>query len=192
MYEEFEFAWRGKRCTIEVDYAPNSGPDASGFSIFHDMPFDLEQCKGYPTMHARVNAANLRGYERYCGWIQLVSRRDYATKDSIAVESFDLDCDEEMRKHGLPYFAFGYPAELFDAPCKNLGSSARLEWRARTYLVEMPVYRVNGRQMKFLAGFSWGYTEGRDEEVKMLALNRLTEEDWLKDRPLLQTSNACE
>lgn len=190
MYKEIEFEWRGKKCTIEINYAPNGGPEASGFSIFHDMPFDLALCKGYPTMHARVNASNLRGYERYCGWIQLVTRRDYDEKDSVARVSCELDCDEEMRRHGLPYFAFGYPAELFDAPCMNLGSSARLEWRARTYLVEMPVYRVNERQMKFLAGFSWGYSEGRDEEVQMLALEHLTEADWLLDLSLIQMDSA--
>lgn len=57
-------------------------------------------------------------------------------------------------------------------------------------MVEMPVYRVNGRQMRFLAGFSWGYSEGRDEEVQMFALEHLMEADWLADLPPVQMDNV--
>lgn len=44
--------------------------------------------------------------------------------------------------------------------------------------------------MRFLAGFSWGYSEGRDEEVQMFALEHLMEADWLADLPPVQMDNV--
>ena len=97
---------------------------------------------------------NLRGYERYCGWIQVIERRDYVdinAKEPTTI-SFELDILEEMRKRKNPYFAYGYPAELFDAPCKNLGNSEKLDWRAYTYLVDLPS-RMNNNQLAFWQDF---------------------------------------
>lgn len=175
------FDWRGERCAVEIEYAPNAGAEASGFRIFHDMPFDVALCKDYPTVHARVDTTRLRGYERYCGWIQFVKREEYDRGSEQPRISCELDCSEDMRMSGLPYFAFGYPAELFDAPCMNLNGAERLVWTADTYLVEMPVYRVNGNRLKFLTGFSWGYTEGANQQVRLLGLTALSEDDWRRD-----------
>ena len=35
-------------------------------------------------------------------------------------------------------FAYGYPAEIFDAPCCNLAGCRHLKWTAYTYLVDLP------------------------------------------------------
>ena len=88
-----------------------------------------------------------------------------------------LDIPEEMRKHKIPYFAYGYPAELFDAPCNNLGNSEKLDWRAYTYLVDLPS-RMNNNQLSFLTGFSWGYTEDKNGNVQLSDFAVLSEDSW--------------
>ena len=90
---------------------------------------------------------------------------------------FELDAPENIREHKLPYFAFGYPAELFDAPCNNLNGSEKVIWRAYTYLVDMPS-KMNHFHLSYLAGFSWGYTENCHKEVSILDFQLLTEDDW--------------
>lgn len=139
-------------------------------------------------LHAFFENINLYGYERYCGWIQVIERRDYADMDAEkpASVSLELDISEEMRKHKIPYFAYGYPAELFDAPCKNLGNSEKLDWRAYTYLVDLPS-GMNNNQLVFLAGFSWGYSENKDGDIQLFDFAVLSEDNWLEHQkyPLL-------
>ena len=111
-------------------------------------------------IHAYFDNLNLKGYERYCGWIQIIRKEEYNTvnqKENVTT-TYEIDFCAQTK----PYFCIGFPAELFDAPCKNLGTNEKLIWTAYTYLVDPPS-RMNDNQMTFLAGFSWGYTE-RDEE----------------------------
>uniref|UniRef100_UPI0040568C4C hypothetical protein n=1 Tax=Acetatifactor sp. TaxID=1872090 RepID=UPI0040568C4C len=86
-----------------------------------------------------------------------------------------------MRNHKLPYFAFGYPAELFDAPCNNLNGNEKLTWTAYTYLVDLPS-RMNDGKMQYVTGFSWGYTENVDKEINILDLKILAQNDWEEHR----------
>lgn len=56
---------------------------------------------------------NLCGYEKYCGWIQIIERRDYMDmNEGNPIISFELNIPEEMREHKIPYFAYEYPAEF--------------------------------------------------------------------------------
>ena len=174
------FYLRGKENKISVDYQKISSAQESGFTSLK-LPFDVNECVGYPMLHAYFEDMDLCGYERHCGWIQVVERRDYAdmNAEEPAAITFDLDVAEEMREHKIPYFAYGYPAELFDAPCKNLGSSEKLEWRAYTYLVDLPS-RMNNGQLSFLAGFSWGYTEDKDGNTQIADFKILSEDSWME------------
>lgn len=187
MDKSIKFNWRNKECAVIIEYNANPGASESGFNIFKNMPFDVELCKGYPMVHAYVDAADLKGYERYCGWIQLIRREDYTDNIETPVVTYDIDGSNEMVEKGLPYFALGYPAELFDAPCMNLNGSDRLVWTAYTYLVEMPVNRVNGNKIKFLAGFSWGYEETINHQVKISELGILSADDWARDDVIIST-----
>lgn len=76
-------------------------------------------------------------------------------------------------------FAYGYPAEFFDAPCWNLNNNAKFVWRAYTYLVDIPS-RMNNNNLLLLAGFSWGYMENMKGEVQLLTFEELSESDWLE------------
>ncbi|MCM1124526.1 MAG: hypothetical protein NC416_18280 [Eubacterium sp.] len=172
------FILREKVNKIYIDYQPMPDAQEAGFTALK-LPFDVNDCLGYPMLHAYFGNSTLRGYERYCAWIQIIERREYTaiSSESPANISFELDASAEMKKHKLPYFGIGYPAEFFDAPCKNLGDSAKLDWRAYTYLVDPPS-RMNGSQLVFLTGFTWGYTEDQSGNIHLLDFKILSEDKW--------------
>lgn len=163
------FVFHGKTVVLHIDYRPNPGIEASGFNILH-LPFPQEFCLGYPMLSVDVDAANLNGYERFCGFIQIL-HFEITGNDGILSDFFCLDLTEEMRNAHLPYFAIGYPASLFDAPCHNLQEGQKhLRWTAYTALVEMPVMHINNNETRFLSGFSWGYEEGTKGIESVLSL----------------------
>lgn len=176
------FNLRDKENNLIVEYNEMPNASESGFCALK-LPFDVNLCIGYPMLHAYFESLNLKGYERACGWIQIIKREEYNTIDGKEVSNvvYDLDVSEEMRSHELPYFALGYPAELFDAPCNNLNGNEKLIWRAYTYLVDVPS-RMNDWQLLFLAGFSWGYSEDVEGNVQLLDFELLSEEDWNEHR----------
>lgn len=172
------FVFHSKKNRIAVDYSEIADAHEAGFHILN-LPFASEACKGYPMIHAYFKDLNLKGYERYCGWIQIIRREEFHHISDTAPSNvlYELDVPEEILERDLPYFAYGYPPELFDAPCRNLRSCEKLIWRAYTYLVDIPT-RINGNQLSYLAGFSWGYTENSLDEVSLLDFYQLTETDW--------------
>ena len=172
------FVFHGKKNTITVDYSEISDAHEAGFHILN-LPFAADACKGYPMIHAHFRNMNLQGYERYCGWIQIIRRDEFSHIGDLSPSNvcYEPDVPEDMLEHGLPYFAYGYPPELFDAPCRNLRGCEKLIWRAYTYLVDVPS-RINGYQLGYLAGFTWGYTEDRCGTVSLLDFSLLTEDDW--------------
>ena len=172
------FVLHDKENNIIVEYNQISDAYESGFHILK-LPFDVNECVGYPMIHAYFENLNLKGYERYCGWIQIIKREEFASiNDTLPTNIvYDLDISEDIRAHKLPYFSYGYPAELFDAPCNNLNGSEKLIWRAYTYLVDIPS-KANNFQLNYLAGFSWGYTENINQDVSILDFEILSEADW--------------
>ncbi len=173
-----DFNLRGKKNQITIDYQVIPDAQASGFTALK-LPFDIDACVGYPMLHAYFENFSLCGYERYCGWIQIIQRNEYSdihAKEPARI-SYELDVAEEMRKRKNPFFAYGYPAEFFDAPCNNLGDCERLDWRAYTYLVDPPL-QMNGQRPVFLAGFSWGYTEDRNKNIQLSDFILLSEDRW--------------
>lgn len=174
------FNLRGKENQLFIDYQKIPNARESGFAALK-LPFDVNDCVGYPMLHAFFGNSSLCGYERYCGWIQVIERRDYADMNAgePSAVSFELDVSEEMRKHKIPYFAYGYPAEFFDAPCKNLGNSEKLDWRAYTYLVDLPS-GMNDNQLVFLTGFSWGYTEDKNGTIQLFDFAVLSKDHWME------------
>lgn len=169
---------RGSKEVLRVEYGENTGVAQSGFDAL-ELPFPPERCLGYPMVYAYFPNMGLTGYKRYCGFIQLIQRTE--ERGSREQQRLNLDVGEEFRAMGNPYFSYGYPASLFDAPCCNLGDCDRLVWRAFTYLVDPPS-RMNGDKMGFLAGFSWGYTENREGCAGLLDFKLLTPEDFARHR----------
>jgi len=178
MTHKIPFRFHGKENLITVDYEAMTEPFEAGFHILN-LPFPAEKCIGYPMLRAHFEDMTLNGYERYCGFIQIIKREEFSDISGDVPDRvlWELDVPDDFREHDFPYFAIGYPAELFDAPCNNLRGAEKLNWRAYTYLVDVPS-RINDHKLGFLAGFSWGYTENSRSEVALLDFHMLTEEDW--------------
>lgn len=163
---------RGSQEMLTVHYDVNTSPFESGFDAL-DVPFPKESCIGYPTLHAYFSHMKLTGYKRYCAFIQLVQRTEYPDNK----QNLQVDVDSYFDRIGNPYFSYGYPASLYDAPCKNLGNCNELTWRAFTYLVDMPS-RLNQYKLKALTGFTWGYKENAAGPIGLLDFDMLTEADF--------------
>lgn len=180
MKHSITFNLRGKENQIYIDYQKIPNAQAAGMTALK-LPFDADCCVGYPMLHAYFENTNLVGCERLCGFIQVIKREEYSSLNDEKPSNvlYELDASAEMIKHKIPYFAYGFPAEFFDSPCKNLGDSEKLNWRAYTYLIDPPS-RMNGNQLVFLAGFSWGYTEDINGNVQLLDFEIVSEDKWIE------------
>ena len=69
------FTLRNKENTLAIDYREIPGAAESGFSALK-LPFDVNECVGYPMLHAYFENLNLTGYERYCGFIQTLKEKN--------------------------------------------------------------------------------------------------------------------
>ncbi len=178
---QIPFTSFNKQGSIEVIYQTNTSPVTSGFDILADIVPDLDMCLGYPTVHASVKEYPGPGYNRYCGWIQVLQMEFYSESGGKPDDiHYDLDVMPMMKENGLPFFAYGYPAVLFDAPCNNFFDGPKLVWKADTYLVNMPSY-INNNSISYLAGFRWGYTEYNSEgkkHVEIAPLEQIDRASW--------------
>lgn len=157
---QIPFTLNEKVGTVEVCYKENKSANESGFDLLKGLGFDMDMCIGYPTMHGYIKNFNGTGYSNSSAWIQIIEDKYYSSlQDEEPCKVLkEVDISENMRKLGVPFFAFGYPSEIFDAPCYNLRNYARLEWIADTFLVTQPS-RINNNTISYLLGFRWGYEE---------------------------------
>ena len=170
---------------IEVVYKANESAAESGFDALN-LPFDPNLCIGYPTMHAYIKNMANTGYRRHCGWIQIIKKEYYSSEALDAPDNVSLVIDTIDPVN--IYFAYGYPAEIYDAPCNNLGSNAKGTWTAYTYLVEIPT-RMNNNKLSFLAGFSWGYHEALIDnklDVTIQSINEINSKQWREHTYLMK------
>jgi len=175
--KQIPFTFYGKNHFVEIVYKVNDNPFESGFDRL-SLSFDPNLCIGYPTIHAYVKNMVNTGYRRECGWIQLVERTYYSSESLHIPDEHVLSIDTGSLSD--LFFAFGYPAELYDAPCYNLNGNVKGTWKAYTYLVGVPS-RMNDHQLSYLAGFQWGYEAAITKAglaVKKLELNELDIQKW--------------
>ena len=184
------FNLNGKPGVLEVIYETNRSLTASGFDLLAGCGFDVNMCIGYPTMRAYVRAYEGTGYYTASAWIQIITRREFASVEGNEPTTIisSVDVNDTLDELGVPFFAMGYPAEIYDAPCNNLGDCGKLEWLADTFLVTMPS-RINDNTIAPLAGYNWGYTEydlddKRRVEIKPLVVIGVSQ--WQRHLPLLR------
>ncbi|MGI6018899.1 MAG: hypothetical protein ACOX8M_08930 [Marvinbryantia sp.] len=152
--------FRGSKEEFAVEYGICTNVHETGFDALLDFPLDKINCIGYPTVHGYFPNMKAMGYRRTCAIIQLIERIEIQ-EDGKENTNLSIDSRDCSMENCNPYFAYGYPVEIFDAPCWNLGDCNILKWKAYTYLVDMPS-RMNNNKIKFLAGFSWGYIEDKN------------------------------
>ena len=184
---QLPFANYGYGGIVEAVYEENPGPEVSGFDLLRDaVGFDVELCRGYPMLQARVREYAGPHYGRYVGWIQVITERRYRSpKDRTGVTGSQVDLSEKERALGYPFFAFGYPADFFDAPCHNLGGDAKLCWTADAFLVGYPC-RMNGETVRFLVGMRWGYDEDAGGCTRIHPITAIDSAVWNGHLPLLR------
>lgn len=191
LVKQIPFVLNGRKGIVEVYYEENKSADKSGFTLLKELGlgFDANMCIGYPTMRAYIKDYEGTGYYTSSAWIQIITDRFYSSlhDDSPAKVVTGVDVGNNMRKLGVPFFAIGYPAEIYDAPCNNLGKYTRLKWVADTFLVNQP----NDDTISYVLGFRWGYEESDIEEkrhVRILPLEVIDYSSWNKHLPMLKES----
>jgi hypothetical protein len=179
---EIPFVHHDRPGVLAVACGPIRSVEASGFDLLQGRGFDVTMCLGYPAMQAWVSAYGGTGYRTLLAWIQIVTDRFYddLTRTEPVQITTEIDNSPALRALGVPFFAYGYPAAIYDAPCNNLGAHARLDWQADTFLVTFPS-PLNNNEIAFLAGFRWGYAEWDDAGQRQVApaqVASLSRTDW--------------
>jgi hypothetical protein len=187
---EIPFVHHDRSGVVSVTCGPNDSVVGSGFDLLQGAGFDVNMCLGYPTMRAWVISYEGSGYRTLMAWVQVIVSRRYARREDDAPlqEAAELDTSDEMREMGIPFFGWGYPAAIYDAPCNNLGDDARLDWSAETFLVTFPS-RLTNHKVAWLAGFRWGYSEWDEAGVRRVSLaptEELSRAAWEVHLPLLR------
>lgn len=179
-----------KTGAIVVSYKANTGPIESGFEIVKDLIPDLNICIGYPTLHAYIEDFSGYGFTKYSGWIQTVKFSFYANlNDTEPKETLNMvDVPPIMQDNGVPFLAYGYPSEMFDAPVNNYSDCPKLVWEANTYFVNMPSH-INNNKIECLAQFKWGYIDSINNgkhTIDILPFEIKSKECWYHDLPMLE------
>ena len=184
---QIKFILNNRKGIINIDYTTNNDVIESGFDMLSHLGMDINMCIGYPTLHAYITDFEATGYRRYCGWIQILKCDYFDSENDISplYTKFFIDGDSQ---NNSPFFAYGYPAELYDAPCNNLGDNGKLVWTVYTYLVEMPTH-ITKNTISFVAGFKWGYTEWDElgkRKVTIMPIQELSYSSWNNNLNLLK------
>jgi hypothetical protein len=184
------FTLKGYNGKVAVYYGVNDDPIRVGFDSLTGLNFDIDQCRGYPVIHARIESYDGSGYRMLCGWIQIVTSvyLDSHDRENAHEKTFvSIDVAPSLDEANIPFASFGISPQLFDAPCLNLGNYAELRWTADTFLTTMPI-RSRNEEISRLLGFRWGYTETNipDQAPRLLPLEVTDTQVWNSHVPFLQ------
>ena len=176
------FNLKGYKGKVSVYYGVNDDPIRAGFDSLPQIGFDINLCRGYPIIHARIEDYEGSGYRMFCGWIQIVTSvyLDAGDNKKTRSETFvATDIAPAFEEAEMPFASYGYLPQLFDAPCLNLGDYAELRWTADTFLTTVPM-RSRDEEISWLLGFRWGYIENDipDEKPILLPLEITNEQIW--------------
>ena len=177
------FSHMARQGLLIADYKKNPGAVESGFDALN-VSFDRELCTMYPTVHAFIESYEGTGYRTDMAFVQIITRQETLHDETTRTL---ISCDNCF--DALPFFAYGYPPAMYDAPCHNLNSCKKLLWTADTFLVTTPS-RMNSHTVSFLAGFSWGYSEwdnyGSEVAAEMLPIKEIQGSVWNSHLELLR------
>lgn len=155
------FSTRGYHGKIAVYYGSNDNPHQVGYDFLPGVSFDINLCRGYPLLHARIEHYEGAGIRALFGWIQLVTgvrTPAQGAENAQPTTEISIDISPALSESDLPFYSFGSLPQVFDAPCLNLGADAELLWTADTFLTTLPI-RSRAEEIAWLAGFRWGYRE---------------------------------
>ena len=164
------FTLNGRDGSVAVYYGKNDDPVRAGFDALPRLNFDINLCRGYPVIHAKIKEYSGSGYRTLCGWMQIVMDEYFELYDEKGGKKFfSVDVAPSMRDLGIPFASVGFLPEFFDAPCRNIGDHAKLRWVADTFLTTVPM-RSREEEISWITGFRWGYVEYDKPEQKPTSL----------------------
>jgi len=173
---------------IVIYYGGNEDPVKAGFDIIPDLNFDINLCRGFPVMHARVEYSGF-GYRQLFGWIQIVTDEYFQSGEKGKVKRLSsTDVLPSMQDLSFPFASFGYLPEMFDSPCYNTGNYAKLRWVADTFLTTVPGRSIK-EKISCITGFRWGYIEYADPKQNppsILPLQTISKDVWNSHLSLLR------
>jgi hypothetical protein len=180
--ELIPFSLKGYSGKVAVYYATNDDPITVGYDSLPGIPFNISLSRGYPVIHARIEAFGGTGYRMFFGWIQIVTsvyRKSHDQKTASTKTFVSVDIAPAFQDSGIPFAAYGVLPQLFDAPCLNLGNNVELTWTADTFLTTVPM-RSREEEIERLSGFRWGYSENDlpEERPKLLPLQVTDGQVW--------------
>jgi hypothetical protein len=184
------FTLKGYHGQVSIYYDVNDDPCKVGFDSLSGIHFNINSSLGYPVIHARVDEYEGSGYRMFCGWIQIITsiyRDSHDPKVARSKTFISTDSAPAFAGTDIPFAAYGYLPQLFDAPCLNLRGAAHLTWTADTFLTSVPL-RAKNEPIEWLAGFCWGYEESDLPEAKPVLhpLKITNGNTWNRHLPYLQ------
>jgi hypothetical protein len=184
------FSLKGYNGKVSVYYGANEDPKKVGFDSLPGLNFEIDRCRGYPVMHARIDNYGGSGYRTFCGWIQIVTSIYFDSHDRKISnqETFvSMDVPPAFQELDIPFVSYGIMPQIFDSPCLNLGEYAELRWTADTFLTSIPT-RSREEEVSWLLGFRWGYIENDMPGAKpiLLPLEMTDPQVWNSFLPYLK------
>lgn len=173
---------------IVIYYGENEDPVKAGFDIIPNLEFDINLCRGFPVIHARIEYSGL-GYRQLFGWIQITTNEYYQSGEKGKVKRLSsIDIVPSMQDLSFPFASFGNLPEIFDSPCCNIGNNAKLRWVADTFLTTVPRRSIE-EKISYIKGFRWGYIEYADPKQNppsILPLQTISKDVWNSHLSLLK------
>jgi hypothetical protein len=175
---------------LNVDYGEIAAPEKIGFAYNKPGDFDVSLSQGFPYMRARIDALPKSGFQNLVAFIQTTQSKYFAQVDDmmVAMNEKAVDIPPFLRDKQFPFYAFGYPAEIFSARYSDLRAFAKLSREINTFLVTFP-NPGNGYTVSCLGAFSWGFVEWVEKgkhHVKLLPFKQLNFEYWNHALDLLE------
>jgi hypothetical protein len=176
------FALLGEDYELMIDYGEITSPEKIGFEVSKSDVFDIRSGLGFPFMRARVESLQKNSYRNLVAFIQTTTSKYFEQVDDmmVALNEKAVDIPPFLREKGFPFYAFGYPSELFSARFSDLQAFTKLSREINTFLVTFP-NPANDNTVSCLAAFSWGFVEWVDKckhQVKLLPFKKLDFEYW--------------
>jgi len=176
------FTLMGEEYELLVDYGEITWPEKVGFEVSKSDVFDISSGLGFPFMRARVESPQKNSYRNLVAFIQTTTSKYFDQVDDmvVAMNEKAVDIPPFLREKGFPFYAFGYPSEIFSARFSDLRAFSKLSREINTFLVTFP-NPANDNTVSCLAAFSWGFVEWRDKGkhlVKLLPFKKLDFEYW--------------
>lgn len=184
------FEFLGEEGSIMVEYGEITTPEIVGFEMTKSDAFDISTSLGFPFMRAHADIFPKTTYRNMMAFIQTTQSKYFTGVDDmmVALNEKAVDIPQFLRDKGFPFYAFGYPADIFSARFSDLRNFAKLSREITTYLVTFP-NPSNNFTVQCLAAFSWGFIEWIDRgrhQVRLLSFKKLDFEYWNHGLELLE------